>query len=172
MAKDSEAPTEEGVVKIGKRWEFGTLGEPTDLPGLYKIYYENSKGNTVHVVRDVCDENHWRGGWTILPVDEADVPMTTKTKTPVVKAEAKVKKVVAPKDPNEIVNYVTGATKRGNNKFPADKTHNVCTGPCGLKLIGKKFPTVSGDPEMRVSECRECRDIRRGTKQVKDEAAA
>ena len=37
MKKESEAPLE-GVVKIGKRWEFGTLGEPTDLPGLHTIY--------------------------------------------------------------------------------------------------------------------------------------
>lgn len=163
MKKESEAPLE-GVVKIGKRWEFGTLGEPTDLPGLHKIYYENSKGNTVHVVRDISDENHWREGWVVLPLDAPAEVKAPAVKA--VKAEATPKKVATPKDPNEVVEYATGATKRGQNKFPADQAHNVCTGPCGLKLIGKKFPTVSGNPEMRVSECRTCRDARRGTKEI------
>ena len=163
MDTDNETPIK-GVVKIGKRWEFGTLGKATDLKNLHKIWYENSRGATVSVVRDITDADHWREGLDVLPED--DVPVITKDRAPKVKV-AKTKVV---KDPNEIVQYATGSTKRGSNKFPADKAWHVCTGECGQRLIGKKFPTVSSNSEFRVSECRNCRDARRG--QVKDKKSA
>ena len=144
----------EGVVKIGKRWEFGTLGEASDLPGLHKIYYENAKGNRVSVVRDVKNSDHWRPGVDVLPeTDEAPAPKKAK-------APAKPKATG-----DEIVQYATGAAPKGGNTFHKDDPFHVCTGACGLKLVNLKFPTISGT-DLRVSECRVDRDTRRAAEKA------
>lgn len=49
-----------------------------------------------------------------------------------------------------------GAT---GHRFPSADYDHTCTGGCGRTLEANKFPTISGQP-WRLSECRECRDLR------------
>lgn len=41
----------------------------------------------------------------------------------------------------------------------ADQTHK-CVGACGEEKPVKAYPTITGRPEVRVAECRSCRDAR------------
>lgn len=41
----------------------------------------------------------------------------------------------------------------------ADQKHK-CVGACGEKKAVKAFPTITGNPSVRVAECRVCRDTR------------
>lgn len=60
--------------------------------------------------------------------------------------------------------------------LPAGATEGTCTGPCGATLPAAKFPkaVVNGkrQADQRASECRACRDARRGAKGSAAEAAA
>lgn len=42
----------------------------------------------------------------------------------------------------------------------AGKDTHKCVGACGEKKPVKAFPTITGRPEVRVTECRSCRDAR------------
>ena len=162
--KDTDTATAvEGIVMTKTGWVFGTLGK--DLgDNKFRILFENENGKTVHVTRDVTDPAQWQEGVETLP--EADGPGDPIPATKPTKAKAPK----APKDPNEIVEYATGATKRGRNKFPKDAVFHTCTGACGKRMAAVKFPTIAGT-EFRVSECRDCRDLRRGVKVPADTEA-
>jgi hypothetical protein len=149
-------PEVTGIVFVNRRWEFGTVGEHVS-DNLFKIMYEGPSGNTKSVVRDIKDESVWREGVDVIPGDD-EVAKPKEAKAP------KQKKATAPapkRDPHEIVHYKTGDAKRGKNKFPADAKFHTCTGVCGLRKPAKAFPTIAGTG-LRVSECRACRDTRRG----------
>lgn len=42
----------------------------------------------------------------------------------------------------------------------AGKEKQKCVGACGERKLVKAFPTITGRPEVRVAECRSCRDAR------------
>ena len=151
----------EGIVMTRTGWNFGTITK--DLgDNKARISYENENGKMVPVTRDITDPNQWQEGVTVLP-EVTDGGGSDAAAKPV---KAKATKPKA--DPNEIVEYATGAAKRGHNRFSADAKFHVCTGACGKRLPTVKFPTITGTNQ-RGSECRDCRDLRRGVKAPKDD---
>ena len=151
-----------GMVSTKDGWMQGTLGKMVDGTK-HRITFINPDGKSVTVTRDTADKAQWIEGATEAPADSTPAPKAKVKKQP--KAKASKPKV----DASVILEYATGAAKRGANKFPRDAQFHTCTGKCGKRKKAAQFPTIAGT-EFRVSECRSCRDERRGVKAPAAEA--